>query len=65
MRTVTFFHKTTGVLNGTALSCTNENAVTINTPADYVAIDLYHPVLGTLDALRDTVDPVTLVVTRV
>jgi hypothetical protein len=42
MKTVNFYHKETGVLNGTHLLASDDGAVALNTPTDHIAIDGHH-----------------------
>lgn len=42
MRTVGFYHKQTGLLNGDSLITSDDAAVALNTPVDHIAIDGSH-----------------------
>lgn len=53
MRTVSFFHRETGLLNGQLLIASDDEAVALNTPADHIAIDGHH------DSLTQRVDLAT------
>jgi hypothetical protein len=42
MRTVSFYHRDTGLLNGSHVIASDDNAVALNTPPDHIAIDGHH-----------------------
>lgn len=42
MKTVSFYHKDTGFLNGAHLTASDEEAVILNTPVDHIAIEGHH-----------------------
>jgi hypothetical protein len=46
VRQVSFFHKDTGLLNGSHLMSSDHRAVALNTPADHIAIDGHHDYLS-------------------
>ncbi len=53
MRRVSFYHRETGLFNGTHLTVSGPEMVRLNTPADHIAIDGHH------DALSRRVDVAT------
>lgn len=50
MKTIGFYHKDTGLLNGTQLMVSDDSMIALNTPADHVAIE------GQFDSLSQQVD---------
>lgn len=56
-RHVTFYHQTTGLLNGLSIVASDHDAIALNTPADHVAID--HPDDRQLDHLSERFDLAT------
>lgn len=42
MKTVSFYHRETGLLNGQMLIASDDEAVALNTPPDHAAIDGHH-----------------------
>jgi hypothetical protein len=53
MKTVTFYHRETGMLDGSQLICSDDSLVALNTPADHIAIE------GAFDHLCQRVDVTT------
>lgn len=46
MRSVSFYHKDTGLLNGSHLMVSNDHMVALNTPPDHLPIDGHHDCLS-------------------
>src|SRR5277367_2415396 len=58
MKTVSFYHKDTGIFHGNQFIGTDDATVALNTPPDHVAIDGHHDPLSkrvNLDAHRQIV----------